>query len=48
MKNEMTLTPLVGPITEQAAKEAGLLKLVVAKEYTTEGLIKVLNDLMNS
>ena len=30
----------IGPITEQAAREEGLVNLVVAKEYTTEGLIK--------
>ncbi|HKY56012.1 MAG TPA: uroporphyrinogen-III synthase [Anaerolineales bacterium] len=35
----------IGPITEQAAKEAGLRHLVVAKEYTTEGLIKVISNL---
>lgn len=32
----------IGPITEQAAKEAGLVKLVVAKEYTTKGLIEAI------
>jgi uroporphyrinogen-III synthase len=32
----------IGPITEQAAKEEGLVKLVVAKEYTTEGLIEAI------
>jgi uroporphyrinogen-III synthase len=32
----------IGPITEQAAKEEGLGKLVVAKEYTTEGLIEAI------
>ena len=35
----------IGPITEQAAREAGLLNLVVAKEYTTAGLIEALNNL---
>lgn len=35
----------IGPITEQAAKEAGLLKLVVAKEYTTEGLIEAITHM---
>ena len=35
----------IGPITEQAAKEEGLVKLVVAKEYTTEGLIEALTNL---
>lgn len=34
----------IGPITEQAAKEEGLVKLVVAKEYTTEGLIKAITN----
>ena len=35
----------IGPITEQAAREAGLTNLVVAREYTTEGLIHILNNL---
>lgn len=35
----------IGPITEQAAKEEGLVKLVVAKEYTTEGLLEALTNL---
>ncbi len=30
----------IGPITEQAAKEAGFQNIVTAKDYTTEGLIK--------
>ena len=30
----------IGPITEQAVREEGLVNIVVAKEYTTEGLIK--------
>ena len=38
----------IGPITEQAAREEGLSNLVVAKEYTTEGLIQILSDLVNS
>ena len=33
----------IGPITEQAAREEGLSNLVVAKEYTTEGLIQVIS-----
>ena len=32
----------IGPITEQAAREAGLSNLIVAKEYTTDGLLQVL------
>ena len=35
----------IGPITEQAAREAGLTNLVTAKEYTTEGLIEVISNL---
>ena len=35
----------IGPITEKAAREAGLLNLVVAKEYTTDGLMAVLNQM---
>ncbi|MEO5887120.1 MAG: uroporphyrinogen-III synthase [Anaerolineales bacterium] len=38
----------IGPITEQAAREEGLSNLVVAKEYTTEGLIQILSNLVNS
>src|SRR3972149_9921362 len=32
----------IGPITEQAARDEGLVNLVVAKEYTTEGMIEVI------
>ncbi|MDP1547307.1 MAG: uroporphyrinogen-III synthase, partial [Anaerolineales bacterium] len=35
----------IGPITEQAAKEEGLVNLVVAKEYTTEGLIEAITNM---
>lgn len=35
----------IGPITEQAAQEAGLVNLAVANEYTTEGLIEVIRNL---
>ena len=35
----------IGPITEQAAREAGLVNFVTAKEYTTEGLVDVLSHL---
>ena len=38
----------IGPITEQAAREEGLVNLVVAKEYTTEGLMEVIIKLENS
>lgn len=35
----------IGPITEQAAKEAGFHNLVVAKKYTTEGLIEAITHM---
>lgn len=35
----------IGPITEQAAREAGLSNVVTAREYTTEGLIEVISHL---
>ncbi len=35
----------IGPITDQAAKEEGLINLIVAEEYTTEGLIKTISQL---
>jgi len=34
----------IGPITEQAAREEGLVNLVTAREYTTEGLIEGINN----
>ncbi len=35
----------IGPITEQAAWNEGFQNIVVAKEYTTEGLIEIINKL---
>lgn len=35
----------IGPITAQAAKEAGFQNLVVAKEYTTDGLIQAITKM---
>ncbi|MFT3894303.1 MAG: uroporphyrinogen-III synthase [Anaerolineales bacterium] len=35
----------IGPITEQAAKDAGLTNILVAEEYTTDGLIATLKHL---
>jgi uroporphyrinogen-III synthase len=35
----------IGPITEQAAREEGLVNIATAKEYTTEGLIDVVSSL---
>jgi uroporphyrinogen-III synthase len=35
----------IGPITGQAAKESGLPNLLVAKEYTTDGLMEALRHL---
>ncbi len=37
----------IGPITEQAARDEGLNNLVMADEYTTEGLIRVIVKLLN-
>jgi uroporphyrinogen-III synthase len=38
----------IGPITGQAAREAGIPNPVVAKEYTAEGLIEVIKKSMNN
>src|SRR6266498_3192031 len=35
----------IGPITEQAARDVGLPNIVVAKEYSTDGLLAVLKNL---
>ena len=35
----------IGPITEQAAREEGLVNLVTAKEYTTQGMIEVIRKM---
>ncbi len=35
----------IGPITEQTAKDEGLPNLLVAKEYTTEGLLEAIRKL---
>lgn len=35
----------IGPITEQSAREAGIQNIVVAKEYTTDGLIQAIAKL---
>ena len=32
----------IGPITEKAARELGFSPLVVAEEYTTDGLVDIL------
>ncbi len=43
----LTGSPLfacIGPVTEEAAREAGLSPLVVAETYTTEGLIEILKN----
>lgn len=38
----------IGPITERAAREAGLPNLMVAKEYTTDGLIELIGKSANT
>lgn len=35
----------IGPITGQAAREAGIQNIVVAKEYTTDGLLEAITKL---
>jgi uroporphyrinogen III methyltransferase/synthase len=35
----------IGPITEQAARSEGFENIVVAKEYTTEGLIEAITNM---
>ncbi|MDP2995085.1 MAG: uroporphyrinogen-III synthase [Anaerolineales bacterium] len=37
----------IGPITERTAREEGFEVTIVAQEYTTEGLIQVINKLVN-
>jgi len=39
------LIACIGPITEQAARDEGFQNIVVAKKYTTEGLIEALTNL---
>lgn len=39
------LIACIGPITEQAAREQGFQNIVVAKEFTTDGLIKIISTL---
>ena len=34
----------IGPITEQAARAEGLVNLITAQEYTTEGLIEAIHN----
>ena len=36
----------IGPITQNAAEEAGFTGLIVAEEYTTEGLVKLLRNVL--
>ena len=38
------LIACIGPITERAARAAGLTQVVVAEEYTAEGLIRIIGD----
>lgn len=37
----------IGPVTEAAAREEGLTELLVAKEYTTKGLVEMIASLGN-
>jgi uroporphyrinogen III methyltransferase/synthase len=38
----------IGPVTKKSAEEAGFIHLVVANEYTIDGLIRVLGNLVHS
>jgi uroporphyrinogen-III synthase len=38
----------IGPVTKKAAEEAGFGDLVVAREYTTVGLVELLGELVHS
>ena len=38
----------IGPVTEQAARQAGFQNIIVAQEYTTDGLIQALRNLEKS
>lgn len=38
----------IGPITERAARDEGITNLIVAKEYTAEGLVEVIKKFMNN
>jgi len=38
------LMACIGPITEKAARAAGLTHVVTAEEYTAEGLIRIIGD----
>jgi uroporphyrinogen-III synthase len=38
----------IGPVTKKAAEEAGLGDLVVVKQYTTDGLVELISDLVHS
>lgn len=34
----------IGPITQKAAEEAGFMDVIVAEEYTSEGIVKLLHN----
>ncbi|HSL28853.1 MAG TPA: uroporphyrinogen-III synthase [Anaerolineales bacterium] len=34
----------IGPVTEQTAREEGLVNLMTAREFTTEGLVEAINN----
>jgi uroporphyrinogen III methyltransferase / synthase len=42
------LVACIGPITEQAARHAGFRHLVMASEYTTEGLIRAIQSVLDT
>jgi uroporphyrinogen-III synthase len=42
------LCACIGSVTEQAARQAGFQNIIVAQEYTTDGLIQILRNLEKS
>lgn len=38
----------IGPVTQKAAQEIGLTQLVMANQYTTDGLVQMLGNLVHS
>jgi uroporphyrinogen-III synthase len=38
----------IGPVTQKAAQEIGLTNLITANQYTTDGLVQVLGNLVRS
>jgi len=37
-------TACIGPITQKTAEEAGFVNILVAEEYTTEGIVRLFRN----